>query len=229
MRQFVVLVVLFALAGNAQALLIDRGGGLIYDTNLDVTWLQDANYAKTSGFDSDGKMTWTEGLDWADQLVFQGHDDWRLPQTLPVGAAYDYTVSFDGSTDQAYNITSLNSEMAHMYHVELGNLGLFDTSGVEPQPGWGLLNTDPFMNLQEGNYWSGSDAPGAPATPDSQAWKFQMNTGGQDTSAKANPDYVWAVHDGDIGAQPIPEPSAALLFGIGFGVVSIATRRRRLN
>ena len=28
----------------ALAALIDRGGGLIYDTVLDVTWLQDANY-----------------------------------------------------------------------------------------------------------------------------------------------------------------------------------------
>ncbi len=29
--------------------LIDRGNGMIYDTHEDLTWLQDANYAQTSG------------------------------------------------------------------------------------------------------------------------------------------------------------------------------------
>ena len=36
---------------NAHAVLIDRGGGLIYDTILDVTWMQDANYINTTGYD----------------------------------------------------------------------------------------------------------------------------------------------------------------------------------
>lgn len=37
-------------SGAAGAGLIDRGGGLIYDDVLDITWLQDANYALTSGY-----------------------------------------------------------------------------------------------------------------------------------------------------------------------------------
>jgi hypothetical protein len=36
-------------AGTAQAGLIDRGNGMVYDNWLDITWLTDANYAKTSG------------------------------------------------------------------------------------------------------------------------------------------------------------------------------------
>ena len=45
-------------SGAAQSTLIDRGGGLIYDTVFDITWLQDANYAKTSGpEDYNGRMT----------------------------------------------------------------------------------------------------------------------------------------------------------------------------
>lgn len=35
-------------AGSAQAQLFNRGGGLIYDSVQNVTWLADANYAKTS-------------------------------------------------------------------------------------------------------------------------------------------------------------------------------------
>ncbi len=35
------------LAPGAQAALIDRGGGLLYDDVLNITWLRDANYAAT--------------------------------------------------------------------------------------------------------------------------------------------------------------------------------------
>ena len=39
-------------------LLIDRGFGLIYDTERNITWLQDANYAKTVRRSRDGQLTW---------------------------------------------------------------------------------------------------------------------------------------------------------------------------
>ena len=57
----VMICVFFALPGIANAALVDRGGGLIYDTDLNITWLADANYAYTSGYDTqdatDGLMT----------------------------------------------------------------------------------------------------------------------------------------------------------------------------
>ena len=37
------------MVNTAQAQLFNRGGGLIYDSVQNVTWLADANYAKTSG------------------------------------------------------------------------------------------------------------------------------------------------------------------------------------
>lgn len=40
--------------------LYDRGNGMIYDDLSNVAWLQDANYAHSSGYDSDGLMTWNE-------------------------------------------------------------------------------------------------------------------------------------------------------------------------
>lgn len=53
--------------GRARATLIDRGSGLIYDDVLDVTWLQDANYAGKS-------MNWCESVSWS---------DWGLSNTGP--------------------------------------------------------------------------------------------------------------------------------------------------
>ena len=38
-----------ALSGAAQAALVNRGGGMIYDTTRNITWLADMNYAATSG------------------------------------------------------------------------------------------------------------------------------------------------------------------------------------
>lgn len=38
-----------ALTGAAQAALVNRGGGMIYDTTRNITWLADMNYASTSG------------------------------------------------------------------------------------------------------------------------------------------------------------------------------------
>ncbi len=76
-----------ALSGAAQAMLIDRGGGLIYDNVLNITWLSDANYAKTSGVDADGLMNWTAANAWAAGLVYGGYSDWRLPTTLQPDAS----------------------------------------------------------------------------------------------------------------------------------------------
>jgi hypothetical protein len=41
---------------GAEAALVERlGGKAIYDDVANLTWLQDANYAQTSGYDDDGR------------------------------------------------------------------------------------------------------------------------------------------------------------------------------
>lgn len=54
--------------GAAQAALNDRGGGLLYDDVLKVTWLQDAKYAKTSDYDGDVNMNWSDAKTCASSL-----------------------------------------------------------------------------------------------------------------------------------------------------------------
>ena len=168
-------------------------------------WLKDANFALTDGYDTDGRMTWLEANAWITYLNtfdfdsdgtpgYANHSDWRLPKTLPVnGTSYDYNNSYDGSTDQGYNITSPNSELAYMFYVELGYLGIYDTSGNGPQAGYGLTtNTGPFTNLQQ-MFWSGTEFP----IDSNFAWVFAYNDGHQLLFSK---DYdglfAWAVRDG---------------------------------
>ena len=92
---------------DSRAELIDRGTyngvKLIYDSAQRITWLGDANWAKTSGFDPHGEMTWDEARAWAGGLTIGGFSDWRLPITS------DETCRGAGCT---------NSEMGHLFAVE---------------------------------------------------------------------------------------------------------------
>lgn len=227
------------ITGSAQAALIDRGGGLIYDDVLNITWLQDANYAKTSGYDDDGLMTWDEANSWATGLNIDGVTGWRLPKTNPInGASYDYNYSFDGSTDGGYNISaggsayagSTGSEMAFLFYSALGNVGYYGFDGAATgctAPDYCLRNTESFNNIQipfTGGYWSVSGFMESADT----AWFFSFYDGYQGNYVKSSSAlYAWAVHDGDVAAAAIPEPAISALFLAGLGLIGLMSQRRR--
>lgn len=95
------LAVIVGISASVNAALVDRGVGMIYDTVLAITWLQDTNYTQTSGYHSDGRMRWNDAASWANQLEYGGLTNWRLPTTESgYITAPDYTT---------------NSEMGHLY------------------------------------------------------------------------------------------------------------------
>ncbi len=199
----------------ADATLINRGGGLIYDDDLNITWLQDANYAMTSGYDANGSMSWADAVTWADTLVYGGYSDWRLPTVVP----QNYKIGFKGTTGFGFNITT-GSEMGHLFYTELNNLGYQATNGTYPQPGWGLTNTGPFINLQPYHYWSGTEY--APNTYG--AWDFYFGYGIQYANYKYSTLFALAVRPGDSVATSVPEPGTVMLMGSGL-VGLIAARK----
>ncbi len=79
------LSVLFSRAEVSYGVLIDRGTGMIYDSQQNITWLEDANYAQTSGYSPTGWVLWYEASAWADELEYEGLEDWRLPTTPGTG------------------------------------------------------------------------------------------------------------------------------------------------
>jgi len=69
-----------------KASLVDNGNGLLYDTVLNITWLQDANYAKTSNYSTTGFMTWYDSKLGPPLLIIRVLlvGDWRAIHQLMV-------------------------------------------------------------------------------------------------------------------------------------------------
>lgn len=229
-------IVVGALLTNpADAALIDRGGGLIYDSALNVTWLADANYAKTSGYDADGKMSWQNAAGWADSLSYYdsvrnvSYTDWRLPTFNDLGGVgCDYGYS---GTDCGYNVSTVSSELAHLYYGDLANKGFVDSRGLQ-QDGYGLVD-DPanphdeslFSNIQTYYYWIGTPYNGTGGNSQDHAWYLQTATGMQNYTSKGSNFYAWAVRDGDVATVPAPESFG--LFISGMGLIGLAVNRQR--
>ncbi len=174
------------LASTAQAELIDRVFA-VYDTVSHLSWLKDANYAQTSGYDADGQMTWAAANTWANGLTVGGFTGWRLPTADPAcGAIYN----------------CINSELGNLYYTEGG---LSQGSNITSS----AVLSGLFSNMQNSVYWSGTEY----ALDLGRAWDFDTGSGGQHRVLKSFNFYAWAVRSGDVAA--VPEPGVMGLLGIG--------------
>ena len=220
---------------QAQAALVDRGGGMLYDTVLNVTWLQDANYAKTSNYDADGRMSWTQANTWAKNLNYGGYSSgWRLARNTPVNgtqSGWKHSFSANGSTDRGWNITSTFSELSYMYYVNLGLKGAFSASGAF-QSDFGVNGNGTYggqkdvglvRNLQSDAYWSGTAY--APFPADS-AWGFYAGFGIQYNDLQSTGFFAWAVRPGDVTVAAVPVPGSVALLAGGLALLGVVTRRR---
>jgi hypothetical protein len=216
-----------ALTGAAQAALIDRGGGMIYDTTRNITWLADMNYAQTSGHtgtgvNANGTMTWDAATAWANNLVYGGFDDWRLPTLNPADTTCSNNFNPGGGfPNQYYGTGCTGGELSGLFVTDLGNKANESVLNQVGDTAEQIANLALFSNVQSDFYWSGTEyAP----SPDG-AWYFGTDDGLQVDGAKSNALYAVAVRPGDVAAS-VPEPQTLALALLALGATVVARRRR---
>ena len=252
------------LCNGAEGALIDRGGGMIYDTDRNITWVSDADLfgtmraadpglvariiqhvptlsngrtthtLSTSDFASSpvginrGLMTWWGATAFAQDLVFGGFDDWRLPTSMQPDRGCSQQIHLNSNdTDISQGTGCTGSELGHLFYDELGGSANVPLS-VSHGGAYGL-----FSNVRNDD-WTGTPLL-VPSAGDA-AWFFTTSDGRQQFAATGNEresggfSYAWIVRSGDVlaGVTPnaVPEPAVVSLLFAGLGAIGGGGRRR---
>jgi hypothetical protein len=203
-RALILAGVLWCVAAPARADLIDLGSGLIYDTEQDLTWLQDVMYTRTAGLDADGLFLRSEVTAFVDAFSYAGSDDWRLP--ISSGGIFNASDSEVSTVLRGLGWRWETSDPLMSFpDYQNGGSGPFVNFG----PGITLVWLRPTASTA-GQYWG----------------PF-----GDTDYAEADLDAaIWFVHDGKLDpsySASVPEPSTTLLIGIGVAALGLRRRRQR--
>jgi hypothetical protein len=215
-----------------------------YDTSLNITWLRDINHLAnaTAGMAANGVSSWGDGAAAASALNANspfnfGLTGWRMPTAngMATIGGPGCQFGFSGSTDCGSNVDTSSSELAYMFHVNLGNTSQRDGAGNFRAGSlgvdFGLVNTADFLNLSAGRYWSGTTSFRLIFNqPLTGPVTFDFNDGSQSVFSNNvnNLGRSWLVHDGDVGgalSASVPEPGSLALVGLA-GAGAFVLRRR---
>ena len=182
---------------TGNGLQVSTDGQTVYDPVEDVTWLANADLAKTQTFGAqcvngdgtscinpDGSMSHTTAESWIRAMNaagYLGQATWQLPPINPVDASCTLQSSGFGCT---------GSPMGHLFYVQLG---LSQGTPAVPTP---KVKVGPFNNVQPYLYWSCSAAAGSQVLCQSAGpapgfgWSFSFGNGFEGTDLVQNNLYV---------------------------------------
>jgi hypothetical protein len=189
----VLLMAMIGFTSPASAELYSRANGtMVYDSDLNITWLADANYAATLYERSCGKrgrnggfMDFADAMHFVDGLVYGGFSDWRLPNAVQpdLSCARQTRIGSHG-----FNCTG--SEMGHLFYIDLGGKAGENITQIHND------NYNLFRNISPlGLYWNTPDYP----TFAFISRIFQTRNGKLNAYSKSRLLNVWPVRDGDVG------------------------------
>ncbi len=191
---------------SAHAALIEEGAlfydgadrKIIYDTDLDITWL---DYTKAPA-------TWNKQDAWATDLSFEIngiiYDNWRLP-------------SAGQSPETGWYKTE--SELGHLWYIDLGfDLGEHPSSTTVNESVF-----DNFISAWDAEYWFKTELASNPTI----AWHFSIYQGLLGVHPKNHGFKALAVIDGKVAAS-VSIPATIILLSSGIvGLVCLKKIRRR--
>ena len=191
------------------ALIPKLDGMVVYDTDLNITWLTRSNLALTNTFDvnnirSDGAMQWNTAKNWIfamNAANYLGYNNWRLPSPINLSGIHRYAPCYT-----SYNCTEI--ELGHLFYIELGG-----TAGHSiGEPNYHNENLDLFSFLGV-SLWEDE-------SPSGNNWRFYNDVGMQYGGGLGSGyNYTLAVRDGDVATVPVP--STIWLFLSGFIILII--------
>ncbi|MEK8049514.1 PEP-CTERM sorting domain-containing protein [Ideonella sp. DXS22W] len=198
-----------------------------YDTLLDITWLADFRSQQAL-------LSWSGAMSWAAQLQAGGVTGWRLPTVSPVsGGSFLLTGTNNGSTDAGTAAAGIGwgtrSELGHLYYVTFGLTGKCQPNNAAPSSCVTPAAYDSTPDLSplkhvglNMGYWTGTLV-----NNNNSALAFLFSEGRQGTGSLGIQAYAVAVHAGDVGVAPVPEPATAASLLGGLALLGAVMRRRR--
>jgi hypothetical protein len=218
-------VLLLLLGGAGQS----NAGPIIYDNG----YPSDVRGGLRSDFDPDP----------ADGDVFQGADDFMLNSGMTTisdvhwlgatgGGSDPDSILFDDFTIRIFNDAGGTAEVnPTVLDLNVGAVDVVSFGAVFEYS----VDISPITLEADTTYWL-SIVNNTVETPDNWAWGIESFDAGNSLfrdidGANWTPSVFNLAFKltGPATSPVIPEPSAALLFGIGFGVVGVAAKRRRVN
>ena len=225
---------------TAQAALQSRAGGaMVYDTDLNITWVADGNLFKTLANASGDVAAYVQSIITANGGVihdtpnpFDGNDgiynlsasDFNFHPISGVNGVMNWfgaqawanSLNYGGYNDWRLPNAGLSPVMGYVSNSEMGHLFYNELGGTA---GSSIPNT--FINNQFNGYWSGSEYAPDPF----HAWYFST-LGSQGIifgQGKGSLFGAFAVRTGDVATVPVP--GAVWLFGsVMLGLLGLKRR-----
>jgi hypothetical protein len=175
-------------------------GQTVYDPNLKVTWLADANLPGkqtfgVSNINRNGSMDYETALQWVAAMNaldhgagYLGHNNWQLP-TTPV---QDNSCARRGRHGESFGFNCSGSALGSLYYSSLGLRQPNTAVRISAN------KVGPFNDFQPYLYWSGSPA----ADPKQGFVSFSFNTGFQGANVPLNYLYVLPMIKGKLPGTP---------------------------
>lgn len=196
----------------AEAALVDRGGGLVYDSSTNLTWLAAPALLP-------GPMNWLDAATFASDFVHAGVANWLLPDAP----------FFDSGCAAGVGMGCVDSDMGRLFHQQLGGQAgesVFDSTGDSAAE---IAAVALMSALADAWFWSWQIADDGA----NSAFAFHFGTGNQAILNTALNARVLLVHAGDIGAdfvspgQVDAPPTLPLVLGALAAAFLVRRPRRR--